>query len=196
MYRAFQNVLLFNHTARRKTGDFKNPEVPQATNSGAAVIMNVVDKMERVHAGIRTALEDARANPIDAKHYLRIRLILEESIETFRAMVRGDTAEVADGLADLCYVAIDAAVAYGIDLGPVWAAVQAANMAKFPQCGTCGGRGKIGTVMTPTSAIPEKLCDVCGATGRTAVFDEAGKICKPEGWAPPDIEAVLAQQRV
>jgi predicted HAD superfamily Cof-like phosphohydrolase len=55
----------------------------------------------------------------------------EELAETEQAMFADDLPAIADGLADLIYVAIGTAVAYGIDLRPVWAAVQAANLGKL-----------------------------------------------------------------
>lgn len=58
------------------------------------------------------------------------RLIKEEWHEADEAMQKGDLPGVADGLADLIYVSLHAAITYGIDLRPVWDAVQAANMAK------------------------------------------------------------------
>lgn len=61
---------------------------------------------------------------------LRSALMREELGETIHAMSQGDIPGVADGLVDLIYVAIGTAIAYGIDLRPVWDAVQAANMAK------------------------------------------------------------------
>lgn len=58
------------------------------------------------------------------------RLIREEWHEADEAMQKGDLPGVADGLADLIYVSLHAAISYGIDLRPVWDAVQVANMAK------------------------------------------------------------------
>lgn len=55
----------------------------------------------------------------------------EELDETLQAMCRDDLPAIADGLADLIYVALGTAIAYGIDLRPVWSAVHAANMAKI-----------------------------------------------------------------
>jgi NTP pyrophosphatase (non-canonical NTP hydrolase) len=54
----------------------------------------------------------------------------EELEEIEDAMLKGDLPNVADGLADLIYVAIRAALIWGIDLRPVWDEVHRANMAK------------------------------------------------------------------
>lgn len=76
---------------------------------------------------------------------LRARLLLEELGETLVAMEEGNLAEVADGLADLEYVTVGAAIALGIEHDRVWEAVQAANMDKYPACVQCFGRGHIAT---------------------------------------------------
>lgn len=88
---------------------------------------------------------------------MRMLLIAEETEELADALFRNDRADVADALADLIYVAIGAAITFGIDLRPVWQAVQATNMAKE------GGGVR-----------------------------EDGKILKPEGWQPPDIDLALS----
>jgi predicted HAD superfamily Cof-like phosphohydrolase len=70
---------------------------------------------------------------------LRIALIREETHETLVAIkqlrARDEhampvLAEIADGIADSIYVLIGTALAFGIDMNPVWEAVQAANMLK------------------------------------------------------------------
>jgi predicted HAD superfamily Cof-like phosphohydrolase len=60
----------------------------------------------------------------------RIKLLREEFGELLEAIEAGDLPKIADGIADLNYVAGGTAVAYGIDLVPVWNAVHAANMTK------------------------------------------------------------------
>lgn len=93
---------------------------------------------------------------------LRVSLLLEEARETCDAMIAGDMVEIADGLADVIYVAVGAAIEFGIPLERVWAEVQRSNMAK-----------------------------VDPATGKVKRRED-GKVLKPEGWTPPDIAAVLA----
>lgn len=61
---------------------------------------------------------------------LRHRLINEEAGECIDAINAGDVVDLADGLADLIYVALGTAIAYGIDLRPVWDEVHRTNMAK------------------------------------------------------------------
>lgn len=61
---------------------------------------------------------------------LRLRLLAEEYEELERAIFAGHLPGIADGIADLIYVAIGTAIGYGIDMRPVWEAVHRANMAK------------------------------------------------------------------
>lgn len=69
------------------------------------------------------------------------RYLLEELGETLDALLTGDTEGYADGLADLIYVAIGAALRCCIPLPAVWAEVHAANMRKYPPCLSCAGSG-------------------------------------------------------
>ena len=90
---------------------------------------------------------------------LKLGLVAEEYQELGDAIEAKDVVAVADACADLIYVVIGLALAYGVDLRPVWQAVQRSNMAKL------GGPVR-----------------------------EDGKRLKPDGWAPPDIAGVLAEQ--
>jgi predicted HAD superfamily Cof-like phosphohydrolase len=61
---------------------------------------------------------------------LRRALIAEEFRELVKAMDDQDMVAIADGLADLLYVVYGCAIAYGIDMEPVFAEVHRANMRK------------------------------------------------------------------
>jgi predicted HAD superfamily Cof-like phosphohydrolase len=76
---------------------------------------------------------------------LRRSLIAEEAKEIFRAIENDDLAGVADGVADLIYVALGTTISYGIDLHPIWEAVQEANMSKIG-----GGKRHDGKIMKPS----------------------------------------------
>lgn len=68
--------------------------------------------------------------PDERTQALRIRLITEEYVELTTALTEGNLPEIADGIADLIYVCIGTAVRLGVDLIPVWDAVQRANLSK------------------------------------------------------------------
>lgn len=63
---------------------------------------------------------------------LRSRLMLEELGEVLVAMGEGNMEEVADGLVDLEYVTVGAAITLGIPHEKCWEEVQRANLAKYP----------------------------------------------------------------
>lgn len=61
---------------------------------------------------------------------MRIRLVGEEYEELSKALAGEDIALVADGVGDLIYVLIGLMNAMGVDMRPIWAAIQRSNMAK------------------------------------------------------------------
>ena len=61
---------------------------------------------------------------------LRVKLMREELKELDTAMALSDMVGVADGIADLLYVTLGTAVAYGINVDPIFEIVNRANMAK------------------------------------------------------------------
>jgi predicted HAD superfamily Cof-like phosphohydrolase len=62
---------------------------------------------------------------------LRYSLISEELGELDMAQASEDPVEVADAIADLLVVVLGAAVAWGIDIEPVFEEVHRSNMTKF-----------------------------------------------------------------
>lgn len=93
---------------------------------------------------------------------LRSMLLAEECQETVDALERGDMEKIADGLADVIYVAVGTALEFGIPLERVWAEVHRSNMAK----------------VDPQTGKVVKRAD--------------GKVLKPEGWTPPDVARAIA----
>jgi predicted HAD superfamily Cof-like phosphohydrolase len=89
---------------------------------------------------------DTPTVPADERIVLRIRLLEEEHRETACALrnlrfclAKGlqtdlDLQLLADGLADLIYVAVGTALEFGIPLDRVWDAVHASNMSKVSPC--------------------------------------------------------------
>jgi phosphoribosyl-ATP pyrophosphohydrolase len=125
---------------------------------------------------------------------LGCRLMLEELGETIEAVLRGDVAEFADGLADLLYVTLWSAVVHGVPIEAVFAEVQRANLAKFPVCSACEGHGAPVVDRFADGAplaVSAEPCAACGGKGRVVIRDAAGKVKKPEGWTPPDVRGVL-----
>lgn len=86
---------------------------------------------------------------------LRYDLILEECVELTTAILAKDIVEIADGIADLIYVAIGTALEYGIPLAQVWDEVQRTNMAKVG-----GGESGKGKVMKPIGWKAPKIAAI------------------------------------
>jgi len=84
-------------------------------------------------------------------HELRAKLIWEEATETLDAIRDGDLVEAVDGLADLIYVCLGAAVTWGVDLEPVFQRVHASNMTKT------GGVRDDGKIMKPEGWKPPDI---------------------------------------
>jgi predicted HAD superfamily Cof-like phosphohydrolase len=99
---------------------------------------------------------------------LRWRLITEELNELAGGMFdTSDLSEIADAITDLIYVLIGTAIAYGIDLRPVWDAVQAANMAK-----TGGGTRGDGKILKPPGWTAPDIDKILDEQGRMEVEGE------------------------
>lgn len=129
---------------------------------------------------------------------LSLRLLVEELGEIAEALHRGDVAGYADGLVDLVYIALGAGLRAGLPLDRVWAAVHAANLAKFPTCADCAGTGRVRIQVSPAVSFfsgynetPEVNCLLCAGVGRIVLRDEHGKVQKPDGWTAPDVAAIL-----
>ena len=140
---------------------------------------------KRVLAFMRKAGQDAPSRPSvpdSSTRVLRAKLILEEALETVRALgIRAhigarevemsslafedsgepDLEEVVDGCADISVVTIGTLIACGVDDEPVLEEVDNANLRKF-------------------------------GPGASVRWD--GKWIKPPDWEPPDIQGVLARQ--
>jgi predicted HAD superfamily Cof-like phosphohydrolase len=122
--------------------------------------------------------------PDERTRILRAKLILEEALETVRALgvqvtTRGDNPvtlddeqmdfnttgnvdmiEIVDGCADISVVTIGTLIAIGVDDEPILEEVDASNLRKFEP----------------------------GSYRR-----EDGKWMKPPGWTPPDINAAIGR---
>jgi predicted HAD superfamily Cof-like phosphohydrolase len=103
--------------------------------------------------------------PSDEIIEFRKDLIIEEVVEELLyALDTKDMVKVADGIADSIYVLLGTAIAFGIDLEPIWEAVHDSNMKK----------------------VRHDMSDEANNT--------IHKVVKPEGWQPPDIEGLLKAQ--
>ena len=104
---------------------------------------------------------------VESDHYAEL-IIKNKSDELIASMLNDDLIGVADGLADVLYVVIGTAVAYGIDIQEVFNEVHRSNLSK--------------TVWDEDRQrwYIEK--------------DEFGKGIKPDTYSPADIEPIIARQ--
>jgi predicted HAD superfamily Cof-like phosphohydrolase len=144
--------------------------------SGMQELMGDVDRFEEA-MGTAERPVDPVTEPEWGLVRLRAKLITEEYMETIGAMlstglpkelfkqrtreicadmdhaaVSFNIEEVADGLADLIYVCVGAALAFGIPLDRVWAEVQRANMDKVG-----GERRADGKILKPDGWVPPRI---------------------------------------
>jgi predicted HAD superfamily Cof-like phosphohydrolase len=96
---------------------------------------------------------------VDAELRLSRQALMQEELrELLEAMESEDVVAIADGLADLLYVAFGTAVAYGIPMDQVFAEVHSSNMSKLgadgkPIIGEHGKRLK-GPLYRPPNISP------------------------------------------
>lgn len=69
-------------------------------------------------------------DPTEPQNELYMKLVQEEFDETLDAFVKGDTVELADGIADMVWVLMGLASSVGIPFDQVWEEVKASNMSK------------------------------------------------------------------
>jgi hypothetical protein len=91
-----------------------------------------VNKMQyQVEEFHRAFKHPVGGTPAIRRPELRVKLIREEAKETCDAIEAGDLVEAVDGICDLIYVTIGAAIEFGVDVEPVFDEVHRSNMAKL-----------------------------------------------------------------
>jgi Lar family restriction alleviation protein len=91
---------------------------------------------------------------------LRLGLISEEIRETMEAIEDADLAGIACRIADAIYALIGTAISYGIDIRPVWEAVQAAKTSKLG-----GGKRADGKHQEPPGWTAPDIAAILAAQG-------------------------------
>lgn len=121
--------------------------------------------VEELLGKIEPPVEHIRSE--DDHRYMRL-LIENKSDELIACMIKGDLVGVADGLADVLYVVIGTAVAYGIDIQEVFDEVHRSNLSK-----------------TVWDEAQQRY---------TIEKDEFGKGIKPETYSPAELEPIINRQ--
>lgn len=100
-----------------------------------------------------------------ALHAFWPQLLDEEVSELREALHTQDLVEVADALADILYVAYQAAASYGIPIDAVFREVHRSNLAKVSPDGLVIRRAD-GKVMKPAGWTPPDVARVLNRAGR------------------------------
>ena len=122
----------------------------------------------------------------------RGRLVLSETAERCQALAAGDLVELADASADITYTVVGTDIQFGIPSVAVFDEVQRSNEAKFFLCKKCSGLGHMAN--GPDKGAGDR-CPACDGHGLIAIKDSQGKVQKPFGWSPPNIEAIITRAK-
>lgn len=102
-------------------------------------------------------VNDSPVIPSDKDIELNKQLMKEELLkELIPAMDENNLVEVADGIADLLYVVLHTAVAYGIDVEPIFNEVHRSNMTKVWPDGKVH-YNEFGKVIKPETYSPARI---------------------------------------
>jgi len=102
--------------------------------------------------GVAGHIESRPVEPPTEVMMLRYQLIQEEGSETLKALREKDLVDLADGICDTIVVLIGTALAYGIDLQPIWDEIHRTNMLK-----TTGSIRADGKRLKPVDWKPPKV---------------------------------------
>lgn len=137
MKKATSQVLAFHQKNRLPVAD-----VPQPIRRDPVV----ADLANALRPVLGRAIARQEADPRNLE-LARARYMLEELSETFDALAKGDSVGVLDGLADLAYVVVGTAIAFGLPLAEAFGEVHRSNLTKGGL--TAAGKGGKGDGYQP-----------------------------------------------
>lgn len=150
-------VLAVDHEQRVCFACHRDPRINTVINQALTPIMN--DVQDFMQIGHPDKIADRPGIPPEEVTNLCIEMLRSEYAELKEAIANDDLVEIADGIVDLIYVAIQTAICYGIP-AEVWDEVQRTNMAKFP-----GGRifrREDGKILKPEGWVPPDIAGILG----------------------------------
>lgn len=129
--------------------------------------MKSYDDVKKFHEAFGLPILPRPGVPGVDRKTLRARLVTEEYHEFIDALQRNDLVELADAIGDMIYVLQGTALEYGIDMKPVWDAIQASNMAKLGEDGK-PIRDAGGKVLKPAGWTPPDIASIIASQKKTA----------------------------
>jgi len=99
-----------------------------------------------------------------------------------------DRAAMLDADVDLAWVTIGSMISQGADVEGACGEVSRANMSKLVRC-QCTDNWPLNF-----DGAQDRNCPACNGLGLVAIKDNNGKVKKPEGWIPPNIEPFIADR--
>lgn len=162
------------------------PEVPSDERVRLRLDMIAEEFFELLEASLDLRSRDGFPTQRDMFEAAKVRI--KAKIQTLP--IRVNLPEFADALADMDVINEGTRLEFGIFGQDVVKEVHRANMRKFPRCNECDGTGRV----EKKDATVKEECKACLGAGYKVVRREDGKILKPEGWTPPNIEHVLLEQ--
>jgi predicted HAD superfamily Cof-like phosphohydrolase len=108
---------------------------------------------------------------------MRFRLVNEEWAEFNTAIAGEDIDQIADAVGDLIYVLLGMTNAMGVDMRPVWTAIQRSNMAKEN-----GGEREDGKILKPEGWTPPPIKMILALQSE----DWHSRVYEPEEETPAD----------
>lgn len=143
------------------------PQLPSEEITTLRIRLMVEELLGAVEPGETQTEDTPEQVQLGLNRYVHL-LIKNKSDELITSMLKGDLVGVADGLADVLYVVIGTAVAYGIDIQEVFDEVHRSNLSK-----------------TVWNEEQQRY---------TIEKDEFGKAIKPDTYSPADIPPIINRQ--
>ena len=103
----------------------KYPQIP----TDQIVTLRIRLMVEELLGAIEVEKDWDQLDDVEKSRYLH-HLVLNKSDELVASMIKGDLVGVADGIADVLYVVIGTAIAYGINIKEVFDEVHRSNLSK------------------------------------------------------------------
>jgi len=120
----FTDVLAFHRAMEIYIGSIpRAPDLLWEASTGKII-------RDRLARWIKESIESSKLHPPSHPTRKSYVLVVEEFFEWITSLHSADTKLVAQETVDLIYVLIGFAISHGVDLKPVWDAIQEANMRK------------------------------------------------------------------